>query len=84
MLQIAVKAINDLVRPDGIVPTLLVFGAYSQLTKINPPSSLVTKKAKAICAATKEVCRLYTERKVKDTLVIHNSLNIKNTLDLPL
>jgi hypothetical protein len=58
MLQMAVKAINDLARPDGIVPTLLVFGAYSRLTKINPPSPLVTKRAEAICVATKEVRRL--------------------------
>jgi hypothetical protein len=28
MLQIAVKAINDSAGPDGIVPTLLVFGVY--------------------------------------------------------
>jgi di/tripeptidase len=28
MLQMAVKAINDSAGPDGIVPTLLVFGAY--------------------------------------------------------
>jgi hypothetical protein len=55
MLQMAVKTINDLAGPDGIVPTLLVFGAYSRLTEIDPPSSLVTKKAEAICVATKKV-----------------------------
>ena len=31
-LQIAIKAINNLAGPDGIVPTLLVFGAYPQIT----------------------------------------------------
>jgi hypothetical protein len=80
----AVKAINDSAGPDGIVPTLLVFGAYSRLTKIDPPSSLVTKRAEAICAATKEVRRLYAKRQVKDALAIRNGLNTKNTLDLPL
>jgi hypothetical protein len=54
----AVKAINDLAGPDGIVPTLLVFGVYPRLTEIDPPSSLVTKRAEAICVATKEVRRL--------------------------
>jgi hypothetical protein len=58
MLQMAVKAINDLAGPDGIVPTLLVFGAYLWLTEIDPPSSSVTKKAEAICVATKKVRRL--------------------------
>jgi hypothetical protein len=79
----AVKAINDSAGPDGIVPTLLVFGVYSQLTEIDPLSPLVTKRAEAICAATKEVRRFYAERRVKDALVIRNSLNTKKTLDLP-
>jgi hypothetical protein len=54
----AVKAINDSAGPNGIVLILLVFGAYLRLTKIDPSSSLVTKRAEAICVATKEVCRL--------------------------
>jgi hypothetical protein len=84
MLQMAVKAINDSAGPDGIVPTLLVFGAYPQLTKMNPSSPLVTKRAEAIHAATKKVRRLYAKRRVKDALAMRNSPNTKNTLDLPL
>ncbi len=34
----AVKAVNDLAGPDGIVPTLLVFGAYPRLTEMDPLS----------------------------------------------
>jgi hypothetical protein len=83
MLQMAVKAINDSAGPDSIVPTLLVFGVYPQLTKIDPPSPSVTKRAEAICVATKEVRRLYAERQVKDALAMRNSPNTKNTLDLP-
>jgi hypothetical protein len=78
-----VKAINNSARPNGIVFTLLVFGVYSRLTEIDPSSPLVIKKAEAICAATKKVCRLYTKRQVKDALAMRNSLNTKNTLNLP-
>jgi hypothetical protein len=84
MLQMAVKAINDSAGPDGIVPTLLVFDAYPRLTKMDPPSPSVTKRAEAIRTATKEVRRLYAERRVKDTLAIRNGPDTKNTLDLPL
>jgi hypothetical protein len=84
MLQMAVKAINDLAGPDGIVPTLLVFGVYPRLTEIDPPSPLVTKRAEAICVASKEVRRLYAERRVKDALAMRNSPDTKKTLDLPL
>jgi hypothetical protein len=83
MLQIAVKAINDSAGPDSIVPTLLVFGAYPRLTEIDPPSPSVTKRAEAICVATKEVRRLQAEKQVKDALAIRNGPDT-NTLDLPL
>jgi hypothetical protein len=82
MLQMAVKAINNLAGPDSIIPILLVFDVYLQLIKIDFSLPLVTKRAEAICAATKEVCCLYAERQVKNALVIRNSLNTKNTLDL--
>jgi hypothetical protein len=84
MLQMAVKAINDSAGPDGIVPTLLVFGAYPRLTEMDPPSPLVTKRAEAIRAASKEVRRLYAERRVKDALAMRNGPDTKKTLDLPL
>ena len=80
----AVKAVNNLVGPNSIVLTLLVFGAYPQLTKMDPLSPSVTKRVEAICVATKEVRRLYAERQMKDTLAMCNSPNTKITLDLPL
>ena len=40
-LQIAVKAINNSASPDGLVPTLLVFGAYPRMTNNSPPSPSV-------------------------------------------
>jgi hypothetical protein len=79
-----VKAINDSAGPDGIIPILLVFGAYPRLTKIDLPFPLVIKRAKAICVITKEVCCLYAKRQVKNALAIHNSPDTKNILDLPL
>jgi len=84
VLQMAVKAVNDSAGPDGIVPTLLVFGAYPRLTEMDPLSPSVTKRAEAIRVATKEVRRLYVERRVKDALAMRNGPNTKITLDLPL
>jgi hypothetical protein len=84
MLQIAIKAINDSAGPNSIILILLVFSAYPRLTKIDPPSFLVTKREEAIYAATKKVRRLYAKRRVKDALAMRNSPNTKNILDLPL
>ncbi len=84
ILQIAIKAINDSVGPNSIVPTLLVFGTYPRLTEIDPLTLSVTKRVEAIYTVTKEVHYLYIERQVKDALTIHNGPNTKITLDLPL
>jgi hypothetical protein len=42
VLQMAVKAVNDLAGPNGIVPTLLVSRAYPRLTKDLPLSPSLT------------------------------------------
>jgi hypothetical protein len=57
-LQIAVKAINDSAGLDGIIPTLLVFRVYLRITEMDTLLLSVTKRAKVIRAATKEVRRL--------------------------
>ena len=54
----AIKAINNSARLDGIVPTLLVFGVYPQITKIDTLLPSITKRAEVIYIATKEVRRL--------------------------
>ena len=48
VLQMAIKAVNDLAGPDGIVLTLLIFGAYPRMTEMDPLSPLVIRRAKAI------------------------------------
>jgi hypothetical protein len=84
ILQMAVKAVNDTAGPDGIVPTLLVFGAYPRMTADDPPSPSVIKRAQAIRSATKEVRILHAKRKVSDALSMRNGPNTTATLDLPL
>ncbi|KAM4056999.1 polyprotein [Hirsutella rhossiliensis] len=48
LLQMAVKAVNDTAGPDGLVPTLLVFGAYPRINHDSPPSPPMIKRAEAI------------------------------------
>jgi hypothetical protein len=78
----AVKAVNNTVGPDGIVPTLLVFRAYPRMTDMDPPSPSIIQRAQAIHAATKELQRLYAEHQVSDALAMRNGPNTQPTLDL--
>jgi hypothetical protein len=61
-LQIAFKAINDSAGPDGLVPTLLVFGAYLRMVESDAPSSTVAQRATAIKKAMAEIHKLRAER----------------------
>ena len=44
----AEKAINDTASLDGLVPTLLVYGAYLKISNLNPPTPSITEQAAAI------------------------------------
>ena len=57
-LQIAFKAINDTIRPDKLVLTLLVYSTYPQITKHDPPSLLVAQQALAVKKAIVKVQKL--------------------------
>jgi hypothetical protein len=80
----AVKALNDLAGPDGIVPTLLVFGAYPYIIRDSLLSPSIIKQAEAIHKAIKKVRRLYAKQQVNNVLAIRNGLNTKLVLTLSL
>ena len=54
----AVKAVNDTAGPNGIVPTLLVYGAYPRISKLDPPTPSVTERAAVIRKAMAEIVKL--------------------------
>jgi hypothetical protein len=84
ILQMAVKAVNDSAGPDGLVPTLLVFGAYPRMTDESPPSPTIVQRAEAIRKASKEVRRLYAIRQINDALGMRNGPNTSETTSLPI
>jgi hypothetical protein len=43
-----VKAVNDTVGLNGLVPTLLVFRAYLRITRLSAPLALMIKRAEAV------------------------------------
>ncbi|KAF1966031.1 hypothetical protein BU23DRAFT_584687 [Bimuria novae-zelandiae CBS 107.79] len=84
VLQMAVKAVNDTAGPDGLVPTLLVFGAYPRVSMDSPPSPSTIRRAEAIQKAMKALRRAAAERAVSNALNTRNRLNIDKLLLLPL
>ena len=64
----AVKAVNNTASPNGLVPTLLVFSAYPCITKLDPPTPLITERAMAVRKVTTEITKLRACKSVNDTL----------------
>jgi hypothetical protein len=82
-LQMAFKALNDTAGPDGLVPTLLVFGAYPRMTELDAPSPTVTQRANAVKKAMAEIRKLRAERQVADALNMRNGPRTDAVHDLP-
>jgi hypothetical protein len=84
LLQMAVKACNDSTGPNGLVPTLLVFGAYPRMSDMDSLTPSIVKRAEAIRLAMREVRSMHAKRQVADALAMRNGLNTLLTLSLPL
>jgi hypothetical protein len=79
----AFKALNNTAGPDGLVPTLLVFGAYPRMTELDAPSPTVTQRANAVKKAMAEIRKLRAERQVADTLSMRNGPKTDAVHNLP-
>lgn len=83
-LQCAVKAVNDTAGLNGLVPTLLVFGAYPRMTEDSPPAPTQRQRAVAIYKAMEAVRKAHAERKIADALATRNGPDTQAVKDLPL
>ena len=80
----AFKALNDSVGPNGLVPTLLVFGAYPRITDRDTPATIVTQRVAALKKAIIEIGKIRAERQVANTLANRNGPDTTVVSDLPL
>jgi hypothetical protein len=54
-LQMAFKAINNTIGPNGIVPTLLVYGALPRINEYNTLSPTISQRLAALKKAITEI-----------------------------
>jgi hypothetical protein len=80
----AVKAVNDTAGPNGLVPTLLVYGAYPRMSNLGPPAPSITEQAAVIRKAIAEIVKLRAKQAVNSALYYRNGPNTTLVYDLPL
>ena len=83
-LQMAVKAVNDSAGPNGLIPTLLVFGAFPRMTELDPPAPSIATRAMAIKKAMNEIAKIRAEHQVADALRQRNGPSTADIHDLSL
>ena len=54
----AVKAVNNTTSPNGLVPILLVYGAYPRIGKLDPPALSIIDRAAIIRKVIAEIVKL--------------------------
>jgi hypothetical protein len=54
----AVKAVNNTTGPDGLVPILLVYGAYLWISNLDPSAPSIIDRAAVIQKAMAEIVKL--------------------------
>ena len=81
-LSLTVKVINDIAGPNGLILTLLVFGAYLRISTVLIPSSGVIERAAAVRKAMKKLAELRTKRQIRDALSTRNGPDTTQTLQL--
>ena len=57
----AIKAINNTAGLDRLIPTLLVYGAYLRISKLDPSAPSVINQAAAIQKAMAEIVKLWVK-----------------------
>jgi len=80
----AVKAINNTAGPNGLVPTLLVYGAYLRISNLYPPTPSIIERAAIIRKAMAEIVKLRTKQTINNALYYHNGPNTTLVYNLPL
>lgn len=72
-LQVAIEALNDSIGPNGLVSTLLVYGALLSLClPTDPPSPSLHQRARALQVAIKFVTEYFAKSQVSAALKSQN------------
>jgi hypothetical protein len=57
----AVKAVNNTAGPNGLVSTLLVYGAYLRISNLDPSAPSIIDRAIVIREAMSEIAKLWAK-----------------------
>jgi hypothetical protein len=83
-LQMSFKALNDSIKSDDLISTLLMFDAYLRMIESDASSSTITQRFMIMKKAINEIKRLVITRQVNDALNTRNEPSTASLHDLSL
>lgn len=83
-LQTVVKAVNNIIGPNGLIPTLLVFGAIPRITNDLALLKNQTQRAETVNKAIKEFKKIMAQKKVHKAIKTKNGPNIESKMPISL
>lgn len=78
------KILNDLIRPNSLVPTLLIFGTSPYMTDLDALSPTINQCSIVIRKAMEKFRKSHASRQANDVLNIRNSPSISLIYNLSL
>jgi hypothetical protein len=79
---LVVKSVNDTVGLDGLIPTLLVYGAYPCISREDKPTLLNTERVRVIERVIDNVYRLNTKITITKAIRTTHRLDVAAVLGL--
>ncbi len=84
ILQMSFKILNDSIKSDDLILTLLMFDAYLKMIESDTSSSTIIQRFIAMKKTINEIKRFMTIRRVNDALNTRNESNTASLHDLSL
>ena len=81
-LQMTIKTVHDIASSNGLVSTLLVFGAYSRMHHLDPFAPNIIQRAAAISKAMSEMRKIMAKKQIRDVLNTKNDPIVNHFHDL--
>ena len=82
ILQMTFKALNDSIKSNDLMPTLLIFDAYPRMIDSDALLFIINQRNIVMKKAIKKVRKIMTNRIVNDALNIRNDLSNSTIRDL--
>lgn len=80
----ACKAVNDSSGPNGLIPTLLVYGAFPRMSELDAPNATQAQRTVAVKNAMAGLAKVRAKTTINSALSTRNGPDVSSVQELPI